>query len=138
MDPVKLLIDEATKANGTSKRSHQIRCLLRMVPSSPTVRDIHPLMIDPQLQGLSRSIRKGKTRILKFAGEDLSLDANFKLFLQTKFSTHIIHQKIRLKLLLLTLLPHLIYNLEDPKKISVKISEKVEIAIVAEAKIRNV
>ena len=61
MDPVKLLIDEATKANGTSKRSHQIRCLLRMVPSSPTVRDIHPLMIDPQLQGLSRSIRKGKT-----------------------------------------------------------------------------
>jgi len=31
-------------------------------------------------------IKKGKSKILKFAGKDLSLHANFKLFLQTKLS----------------------------------------------------
>lgn len=36
---------------------------------------------------LARSfIKKGKSKILKFAGKDLSLDPNFKLFLQTKLS----------------------------------------------------
>ena len=36
---------------------------------------------------IARSIiRKGTTKILKFAGKDLSLDDNFKLFLQTKLS----------------------------------------------------
>jgi dynein heavy chain len=31
-------------------------------------------------------IIKGKSKILKFAGKDLTLDAKFKLFLQTKLS----------------------------------------------------
>ena len=31
-------------------------------------------------------IKKGKSKILKFAGKDLSLHPNFKLFLQTKLS----------------------------------------------------
>ena len=36
---------------------------------------------------IARSIiKKGKSRILKFAGKDLSLDPNFKLYLQTKLS----------------------------------------------------
>lgn len=36
---------------------------------------------------LARSfIKKGKSKILKFAGKDLTLHANFKLFLQTKLS----------------------------------------------------
>lgn len=36
---------------------------------------------------ISRSfIIKGKSKILKFAGKDLTLHPNFKLFLQTKLS----------------------------------------------------
>jgi dynein heavy chain len=31
-------------------------------------------------------IKKGKSKILKFAGKDLTLDPKFKLFLQTKLS----------------------------------------------------
>jgi dynein heavy chain len=31
-------------------------------------------------------IIKGKNKILKFAGKDLTLDKNFKLFMQTKLS----------------------------------------------------
>jgi len=31
-------------------------------------------------------IKKGKSKILKFAGKDLTLHSNFKLFLQTKLS----------------------------------------------------
>jgi dynein heavy chain len=31
-------------------------------------------------------IKKGKNKILKFAGKDLTLDPNFKLYLQTKLS----------------------------------------------------
>lgn len=138
-DPIKLLTDQSTiaKWNKQSLPSDKVSVENGTILTNS---ERYPLMIDPQLQGISwirekekdnklkslrlgskninrqleiaiengysalienmgesidailmpciaRSfIKKGKSKILKFAGKDLTLHPNFKLFLQTKLS----------------------------------------------------
>lgn len=138
-DPIKLLTDESTAAkwNKQSLPSDKVSIENGTILTNS---ERYPLMIDPQLQGITwirekekdnklkslrlgskninreleiaiengysalienmgesvdailmpviaRSfIKKGKSKILKFAGKDLSLHPTFKLFLQTKLS----------------------------------------------------
>lgn len=138
-DPIKLLTDDATVAkwNKQSLPSDKVSVENGTILTNS---ERYPLMIDPQLQGISwirekekenklkslrlgskninreleiavelghaamienmgesidailmpviaRSfIKKGRNKILKFAGKDLTLHPNFKLFLQTKLS----------------------------------------------------
>ena len=250
-DPVKILTDEATAAKWNKQTLPSDKVSIEN-GTILTNSERYPLIIDPQLQGISwlrekekdnklkslrlgsktinreleiaiehghsamienmgdsidailmpiiaRSfIKKGKNKILKFAGKDLTLDANFKLFLQTKLSNphyppevqaeatlinftvtedglgdqllylivkrerpdlaakklELITQQNDFKIKLNELETELLYklanakgdilddialieNLEDSKKISVEISEKVEIAKVTEAKINE-
>lgn len=139
MDPMRLLTDESTAAKWNKQTLPSDKVSIEN-GTILTNSERYPLMIDPQLQGISwirekekehklkslrlgskninreleiaiehgnsalienmgdsidaiimpvisRSfIKKGKNKILKFAGKDLTLHPDFKLFLQTKLS----------------------------------------------------
>lgn len=250
-DPVKILTDESTAAKWNKQTLPSDKVSIEN-GTILTNSERYPLIIDPQLQGISwirekekenklkslrlgsktinreleiaiehgysalienmgdsidailmpiiaRSfIKKGRNKILKFAGKDLTLDPKFKLFLQTKLSNphyppevqaeatlinftvtedglgdqllylivkrerpdlaakklELITQQNDFKIKLNELETELLFklanakgdilddialieNLEDSKRISVEISEKVEIAKVTEAKINE-